>query len=272
VLAELSRRDLVPAIWLPTPAVRAERERARWRLHLVRHRTALKNRIHATLLAFGHPCPASDLFGAGGRELLGRLALPEPWANDTTAALALIDELDHEITACERVLRQVGADHRYVPLLMTAPGIGWVLGYTIAAEIGDITRFSSPGKLAGYTGLSAGLPVRRQGPPRPVGQERRQVPALGADRSGRSRRPSPGLRRALPPHQGPARAPARPEGRPGRSGSPAGRGDLAHAVHQPAIRSGRRRAVSGLVEGPQLRCATGAKPLHPTWSPLLRRR
>jgi hypothetical protein len=29
--------------------VRGERERARWRLHLVRHRTALKNRIHATL-------------------------------------------------------------------------------------------------------------------------------------------------------------------------------------------------------------------------------
>jgi len=26
----------VPAIWLPTPGVRAERERARWRLHLVR--------------------------------------------------------------------------------------------------------------------------------------------------------------------------------------------------------------------------------------------
>jgi transposase len=36
VLAELSRRELVPAIWLPDPAVRAERERARFRLHLVR--------------------------------------------------------------------------------------------------------------------------------------------------------------------------------------------------------------------------------------------
>jgi transposase len=57
VLAELSRRELVPAIWLPDPAVRAERERARWRLHLVRHRVALKNRVHATLLAFGRPCP-----------------------------------------------------------------------------------------------------------------------------------------------------------------------------------------------------------------------
>jgi transposase len=47
VLAELARRDLVPAIWLPTPGIRAERERARFRLRLVRHRTALKNRIHA---------------------------------------------------------------------------------------------------------------------------------------------------------------------------------------------------------------------------------
>ena len=35
----------------------------------------------------------------------------------------------------------------------TAPGIGWITGFTIAAEIGDISRFSSPVKLAGYTGL-----------------------------------------------------------------------------------------------------------------------
>ena len=41
VLAELSRRELVPAIWLPDPMIRGQRERARWRLHLVRHRTAL---------------------------------------------------------------------------------------------------------------------------------------------------------------------------------------------------------------------------------------
>ena len=49
VLAELSWRDLVPAIWLPDPSIRRERELARFRLHLVRHRTTLKNRIHATL-------------------------------------------------------------------------------------------------------------------------------------------------------------------------------------------------------------------------------
>ena len=66
VLAELSRRDVVPAIWLPTRGVRAERERARWRLRLVRHRTALMNRIHATL-AFAHPYPVSDPSAADRR-------------------------------------------------------------------------------------------------------------------------------------------------------------------------------------------------------------
>ncbi len=153
VLAELSRRDLVPAIWLPDPAVRGERERARFRLHLVRHRSSLKHRVHAVLLAHGKPCPVTDLFGSKGRTLLERLALPEPWHGTVAASVRLIDELNHEIDDCEAELRRLGADHRYVPLLCTVPGIAWVLAYTIAAEIGDISRFATPTKLAGYSGL-----------------------------------------------------------------------------------------------------------------------
>jgi transposase len=153
VLAELCRRDLVPAIWLPDPSVRAERERARFRLHLVRHRSSLKQRVHAALLAHGKPCPVSDLFGVSGRALLERLALPEPWSGTVAASLQLIDELDRQITTCEAELRRLGADHHYVPLLITVPGIGWVLAYTIAAEIGDIARFPAPRQLVGYTGL-----------------------------------------------------------------------------------------------------------------------
>src|SRR6266571_5891049 len=153
VLAELARRDLVPAIWLPDPQVRAERERARFRLHLVRHRTSLKQRVHAVLLAHGKPCPVSDLFGVAGRDLLERLALPEPWLGTVEASLQLIDELDRQIGDCERELQRLGAEHRYVPLLVTVPGIGWVLAYTIAAEIGDISRFATATKPTGYTGL-----------------------------------------------------------------------------------------------------------------------
>jgi transposase len=153
VLAELCRRDLVPAIWLPDFAQRQERERARWRLHLVKHRSQLKHRVHSALMCFGHACPVADLFGARGRELLERLDFPDPWRSDVVAALALIDDLDRQIHDIERELRQLGAEHRYVSLLQTVPGIAWVLGYTIAAEIGDIERFATPTKLAGYTGL-----------------------------------------------------------------------------------------------------------------------
>ena len=42
VLAVLSQRDLVPEIWLPDPRVRREREQARFRMHLVKHRSMLK--------------------------------------------------------------------------------------------------------------------------------------------------------------------------------------------------------------------------------------
>jgi transposase len=153
VLAVLSQRDLVPAIWLPDPEVREERELARFRLHLVKHRSMLKHRIHSTLINFGRPCPVSDLFGLEGRRLLDRLDVPEPWRSNVTASLQLIDDLGEQITAAEQRLKDDHADHPYVPLLLSAPGIGWVLAFTIASEIGRIERFESPAKLTGYTGL-----------------------------------------------------------------------------------------------------------------------
>ena len=153
VLATLSQRDLVPAIWLPDPRVREERELARFRLHLVKHKSALKNRVHSTLINFGKPCPVTDLFGVEGRRLLARLRVPEPWRGNVSASVALIDELEGQIAETNRRLREGHADHPYIPLLLSAPGIGWVLAFTIAAEIGEIERFASPEKLCGYTGL-----------------------------------------------------------------------------------------------------------------------
>ncbi len=153
VLAVLSHRDLVPAIWLPDPRVREERELARFRLHLVKHKSALKCRVHSTLINFGKPCPVTDLFGVEGRKLLARLQVPEPWRGNITASLELIDDLEDQIAEINARLKEGHADHPYIPLLMSAPGIGWVLAFTIAAEIGEIERFASPEKLTGYTGL-----------------------------------------------------------------------------------------------------------------------
>src|SRR5215208_4460109 len=116
VLATLSHRDLVPAIWLLDPEVREERELARFRLHLVKHRSMLKNRIHSTLINFGRPCPVTDLFGVEGRKLLTRLDVPEPWRGNVAASLALIDDLGAQIEDANRRLRVGHANHAYVPL------------------------------------------------------------------------------------------------------------------------------------------------------------
>ena len=130
-----------------------ERELARFRLHLVKHKSALKNRIHSTLINFGKPCPVSDLFGAEGRRLLKALQVPEPWRGNITASIELIDEIERQIAEINRRLKEGHPERPYVPLLLTVPGIGWVLAFTIAAEIGEIERFSTPEKLTGYTGL-----------------------------------------------------------------------------------------------------------------------
>src|SRR5215216_2258078 len=130
--------------------------------------------VHAILFQHGVPSTSSDLFGVRGRALLARLQLPEPWAATVSASLVLIDVLDEQIGACEQELRALGAEHRCMPLLMSCPGIGWALAFTIASEIGDIGRFPSPRKLVGYTGLCPRVeqsgerdrrgPLRKNGP------------------------------------------------------------------------------------------------------------
>ena len=246
VLAVLSHRDLVPAIWLPDPSVREERELARFRLHLVKHKSALKNRIHSTLINFGKPCPVSDLFGAEGRQLLARLHVPEPWRGNINASIELIDDLEEQIAEINRRLKDGHAEHPYIPLLLTVPGIGWVLAFAIAAEIGEIERFDITGEAHRlHRSLSAREPVRGKGSPRPIDQARADLPALGAPRGHNARPQAPRLRRALRANQAPARQAARRESRPGRHRTQTVPRNLAHAFPQGKVRSTRRRFSSG---------------------------
>src|ERR671914_132000 len=76
-----------------------------------------------------------------------------PGRSNVTASVWLIDELERQIAEINRRLREGHAHHPYVPLLLSVPGIGSVLAFTIAAEIGALERFSSPERLVGYTGL-----------------------------------------------------------------------------------------------------------------------
>ncbi len=153
VLAELCRRELVPAVWVASLDDRALRERLLRRMHLVRLRTSAKNRIFGLLSQWGLRVSVKRLRQADGLALLERLALPEVWRASIAEALAVIELLDQRIAPIEAELAPLAQADERVQLLRTIPGVGSLLGLTLAAEIAEIARFPSPAKLVGYSGL-----------------------------------------------------------------------------------------------------------------------
>jgi transposase len=144
LLAELSRRELVPALWLPSLDERALRERLRRRMHLVRVRTSAKGRIFGLQTQWGDRVSLARLRRADGLSVLERAGVPEVWRRSVSECLTLIDFLDARLEPLERELRPFAkADPRAV-LLDTIPGVAELLALTIAVEVGEIGRF--PGR------------------------------------------------------------------------------------------------------------------------------
>jgi transposase len=117
VLAELCRRELVPALWIPSLEERALRERLKRRLHLVRLRTSAKNRIFGLLTQWGLRIPLERLRRADAMELLATRGVPEVWRRSVAEALAVIDLLDERIAPLERELAPLARADRRVELL-----------------------------------------------------------------------------------------------------------------------------------------------------------
>jgi transposase len=154
VLAELCRRDLVPEVWVPSLEDRALRERLRRRMHLVKARTSARNRIFGLLTQFGLRISHSRLRKPESMELLRRSGVPAVWRASIAELLELAEEMDRRIEPIDRELGPLARSDERARLLATMPGIGPLLSLTFAAEIGEVSRFSGPGKLVGYAGLA----------------------------------------------------------------------------------------------------------------------
>src|SRR5215216_4586853 len=166
LLAELSRRRLVPALWLPSLDERALRERLRRRMHLVRLRTSAKGRIFGLQTQWGVRVSLARLRRGDGLTLLERAGVPEVWRRSVSECLALIDFFDARLEPLEHELRPFAkADPRAV-LLDTIPGVAELLALTIAVEVGEISRFGRPEKLVSYGRLAPRVHQSGEGRPR----------------------------------------------------------------------------------------------------------
>jgi transposase len=144
-------------VWLAPAEVRSQREWLRYRMTLVRLQTGLKNRIHAILHRHGMVHGETDLFGTAGRRFLNLLVapkdatLPDSGRAMLKGYLQLLDQLRGQIA---NVTREVRGQITRTPAgerLRTLPGIDYILGYTILAEVGRIERFRSAKHLASYS-------------------------------------------------------------------------------------------------------------------------
>lgn len=154
VLAELCRRELVPELWVPALADRELRERLRRRMHLVRMRASAMNRIFGLLTQWGLRFSLKRLRAPDAMTLLEQRGVPSVWRRSIAEALAVIELLDARIGPLDAELGPLArADTRVAPL-DTIPGVGALLGLTLASEIGDVARFGSPRKLVGYAGVA----------------------------------------------------------------------------------------------------------------------
>lgn len=157
-LNRLQRNGTLPEVWIPPAELRDKRDLGRTRMVFANMRTKIKNRIHSALTKYAlHDFgTVSDIFGKRNRnQLQQRVDELPPHTRFTTHCL--LDELDSvqgKIDLFEDRMRQVYSETPETEILRTIPGIGFLLAVIIANELGDISRFASPGSLASYAGTT----------------------------------------------------------------------------------------------------------------------
>jgi transposase len=214
-LAELLRHGLVQGSFVPDRAQRELRELTRYRTSLVEERTAAVNRLQKVLEGANVKLAsvASDVTGVSARAMLaeivagstdatalaelavGRLREKIPVLQQALAGhvgphqrfllaqqLAHVDFLDEQIARLDaEVAERTRPFEEAIARLDTIPGVSRRVAETLVAEIGvEMARFPTPGHLASWAGMCPG-----------------NDESAGKRRSGKTRKGSPALRRAL---------------------------------------------------------------------------
>jgi transposase len=155
-LAQLHAAGLLPAVWVPAPAVRDLRALVAQRGKMVRLSTQAKNRLHAVLHRHHLGLPhKGGLFAPENRSWWLSLPITALEKVRLRCDLATLDFAQAQLALLEAGLEAAAARDERAPLLAQLPGIGLISAITLLAAIGDILRFAEARFLVGYAGLGA---------------------------------------------------------------------------------------------------------------------
>ena len=158
-LAHLLRSDLVAECYIAPRGIREDRSLLRLRTNLVQDRTRVINRAHSLLDKYDVKCDYDNIFGVKGTRWLKTLELVDGGGVGSNDSVTLneyirqIEFLNTEIKNIESKIIYEASKNESVKILMSMTGIDYFSAMMIASEIGDISRFNTPGKLVSWAGL-----------------------------------------------------------------------------------------------------------------------
>jgi len=191
-LCKVAERQMLRPSFVPPPEIRLLRDLTRYRIDLVRSRTAEKQRVEKLLedAQIKLSVVASDIFGVSGREMLAALIagerdpkalaqlartrmrakipmLEEAFVGHFTnhhrfllgRMLARVDQTSADIAAVEaRIEELIVPFARAVAQLDEIPGVGITAAHVMVAEIGvDMSRFPTPAHLCSWARFAPGI-------------------------------------------------------------------------------------------------------------------
>ncbi|HVM09298.1 MAG TPA: IS110 family transposase [Acidimicrobiales bacterium] len=148
------RINKLPQAWIAPPLTRELRELVRYRAKLVAIRTSFKAQIKAVLAKLGINPPVDELYGPTGTAFLDELDLDNAFGWRIESLRELIAAVDEQIDWLDVEISSWLNDDKGYWAIRQIPGIGPVMASIFVAEIGDVTRFSSPEVLCSWAGLT----------------------------------------------------------------------------------------------------------------------
>lgn len=156
-LARMLAVGNVVEVFCPTPAQEAARDLARARADAREDLMAARNRLSKMLLRKGLVYPGKTAWTQAHREWLRSVGLPLP------PERLVMSEYLQQIVACEQrrdrldaAIAELAAAPEWAPVVARVSavrGIGAVTAFSIAAEVGDFSRFPSAPAFMSYLGL-----------------------------------------------------------------------------------------------------------------------
>jgi transposase len=153
VLAQLLRCNYLPAVWQPDDRTQQLRSLLTHRGALMTQRSRIKNHLQCLLARLLLPLPCKVLWMKTGMAWLKSLDLPVHARLLRDSELRQLVAIDAELAVLDQELAEIARAEMKVRLLITIPGVNYVVALGLLSSLGDISRFSDGDHAASYLGL-----------------------------------------------------------------------------------------------------------------------